>query len=135
MRRWYELVKLLVGDREALTVVGDDDQSIYAWRGARTENLARLEEDFPTIKLIKLAQNYRSTSLILKAANQVIANNPHKCEKALWSDFGNGEKIRVIRCRHEDAEAEQVAAEILDMKLKQNVPFKDFAVLYRGNHQ
>ena len=131
----YELVKLLVGDREALTVVGDDDQSIYAWRGARPENLARLEEDFPTIKLIKLEQNYRSTSLILKAANQVIANNPHKFEKALWSDFGNGEKIRVIRCRHEDAEAEQVAAEILDMKLKQNVPFKDFAVLYRGNHQ
>lgn len=131
----YELVKLLVGEREALTVVGDDDQSIYAWRGARPENLARLEQDFPTIKLIKLEQNYRSTSLILNAANQVIANNPHKFEKALWSDFGNGEKIRVIRCRHEDAEAEQVAAEILDMKLKHNIPFKDFSVLYRGNHQ
>ena len=131
----YELVKLLVGDREALTVVGDDDQSIYAWRGARPENLARLEKDFPTLKLIKLEQNYRSTSLILKAANQVIANNPHVFEKALWSDLGVGDKIRIIRCRHEDAEAEQIAAEILDLKLKKNIPFKDFAVLYRGNHQ
>lgn len=131
----YELVKLLVGEREALTVVGDDDQSIYAWRGARPENLARLEQDFPSLKLIKLEQNYRSTSLILKAANQVIANNPHVFEKALWSDLGAGDKIRVIRCRHEDAEAEQIAAEILDLKLKQNIPFKDFAVLYRGNHQ
>ena len=131
----YELVKLLVAENQALTVVGDDDQSIYAWRGARPENLARLEQDFPTIKLIKLEQNYRSTSLILNAANTVIANNPHVFEKALWSDFGRGERIRIIRCRHEDAEAEQVAAEILDRKLKQDIPFKDFAVLYRGNHQ
>ncbi len=131
----YELVKLLVGEREALTVVGDDDQSIYAWRGARPENLVRLETDFPTLKLIKLEQNYRSTSLILKAANQVIANNPHVFEKALWSELGTGERIRIIRCRHEDAEAEQIAAEILDLKLKKDIPFKDFAVLYRGNHQ
>jgi len=131
----YELVKLMVGDSHALTVVGDDDQSIYAWRGARPENLARLEQDFPTIKLIKLEQNYRSTSLILNAANEVIANNPHVFEKALWSDFGQGERIRIIQCRNEDAEAEQVAAEILDKKLKQDIPFKDFAVLYRGNHQ
>ena len=131
----YELVKLLVAEREALTVVGDDDQSIYAWRGARPENLARLEQDFSSIKLIKLEQNYRSTSLILNAANTVIANNPHVFEKALWSDFGQGEKIRIIQCRNEDAEAEQVAAEILDKKLKQDIPFKDFAVLYRGNHQ
>lgn len=131
----YELVKLLVEERQALTVVGDDDQSIYAWRGARPENLARLEQDFPTIKLIKLEQNYRSTSLILNAANTVIANNPHVFEKALWSDFGQGDRIRIIQCRNEDAEAEQVAAEILDRKLKQDIPFKDFAVLYRGNHQ
>ena len=131
----YELVKLLVEERQAITVVGDDDQSIYAWRGARPENLAKLEEDFPTIKLVKLEQNYRSTSLILNAANQVIANNPHVFEKRLWSDMGSGERIRIIRCRNEDAEAEQVAAEILDQKLKRNIPFKDFAVLYRGNHQ
>lgn len=131
----YELVKQIVGDRGALTVVGDDDQSIYAWRGARPENLARLEQDFPTLKLIKLEQNYRSTSLILRAANTLIANNPHMFDKALWSELGDGDRIRVIRCRHEDAEAEQIAAEILDLKLKKNIPFKDFAVLYRGNHQ
>jgi len=131
----YELVKQLVGDRQALTVVGDDDQSIYSWRGARPENLAKLEEDFPTLKLVKLEQNYRSTSLILRSANKVIANNPHMFDKALWSDMGGGEKIRVVRCRHEDAESEQIAAEILDLKLKKDIPFKDFAVLYRGNHQ
>jgi len=131
----YELVKMLVAERQALTVVGDDDQSIYAWRGARPENLARLEKDFPTLKLIKLEQNYRSTSLILKAANQLIANNPHVFEKALWSELGMGDRIRIIRCRNEDAEAEQIAAEILDLKLKQDIPFRDFAVLYRGNHQ
>ncbi|WP_156499979.1 3'-5' exonuclease, partial [Oleiphilus sp. HI0061] len=131
----YELVKQIVGDRHALTVVGDDDQSIYAWRGARPENLARLEKDFPSLKLIKLEQNYRSTSLILRAANTLIANNPHMFDKALWSQLGDGERIRVIRCRHEDAEAEQIAAEILDLKLKKDIPFKDFAVLYRGNHQ
>ncbi len=131
----YELVKLIVEERQALTVVGDDDQSIYAWRGARPENLAKLEEDFPTLKLVKLEQNYRSTSLILNSANVVIANNPHVFEKRLWSDMGAGDRIRIIRCRNEDAEAEQVAAEILDQKLKRNVSFKDFAVLYRGNHQ
>lgn len=131
----YELVKLLVEERQALTVVGDDDQSIYAWRGARPENLAKLEEDFPTLKLIKLEQNYRSTSLILNSANTVIANNPHVFEKALWSEMGAGERIRIIRCRNEDAEAEQIAAEIIDQKLKRDVPFKNFAVLYRGNHQ
>ncbi len=131
----YELVKLLVEERQALTVVGDDDQSIYAWRGARPENLVRLEKDFPSLKLIKLEQNYRSTSLILNAANTLIANNPHVFEKALWSEMGHGERIRIIRCRHEDAEAEQIAAEILDLKLKKDIAFKDFAVLYRGNHQ
>jgi len=131
----YELVKQLVGDRGALTVVGDDDQSIYSWRGARPENLAKLETDFPTLKLIKLEQNYRSTSLILRSANELIANNPHMFEKALWSELAAGERIRVVRCRNEDAESEQIAAEILDLKLKKNIPFKDFAVLYRGNHQ
>lgn len=131
----YDLVRMLVQEREALTVVGDDDQSIYAWRGARPENLAKLEQDFSSLKLVKLEQNYRSTSLILNAANVVIANNPHAFEKALWSDMKGGEPIRIIRCRNEDAEAEQVAAEILDQKLKRGVSFKDFAVLYRGNHQ
>ncbi|MGC8119944.1 DNA helicase Rep [Marinobacter sp. VGCF2001] len=131
----YELVKQLVAERAAFTVVGDDDQSIYAWRGARPENLAQLKEDFPSLKIVKLEQNYRSTSRILRCANTVIANNPHAFEKALWSDHTIGEEIRIIRCRNEDAETERVATEILDQKLKNGLDFKDFAVLYRGNHQ
>ncbi|MBE0486527.1 DNA helicase Rep [Marinobacter sp.] len=131
----YELVKQLVAERAAFTVVGDDDQSIYAWRGARPENLAQLKEDFPSLKIVKLEQNYRSTSRILRCANTVIANNPHVFEKALWSDHTIGEEIRIIRCRNEDAETERVASEILDQKLKNGLEFKDFAVLYRGNHQ
>ncbi|WP_297798214.1 DNA helicase Rep [uncultured Marinobacter sp.] len=131
----YELVKLLVAQRAAFTVVGDDDQSIYAWRGARPENLAQLKEDFPSLKIVKLEQNYRSTGRILRSANTVIANNPHVFEKALWSDHTIGEELRVVRCRSEDAEADRVATEILDQKLKKGLAFKDFAVLYRGNHQ
>lgn len=131
----YELVKQLVGDRGALTVVGDDDQSIYAWRGARPENLEQLQKDYPSLKLVKLEQNYRSTARILKAANTVIANNPHVFDKSLWSELGYGEAIRVIRCPNEDAEAERVATEILDHKLRKNTRFGDYAVLYRGNHQ
>ncbi len=131
----YELVKLLVAERAAFTVVGDDDQSIYAWRGARPENLAQLKEDFPSLRIVKLEQNYRSTGRILRSANTVIANNPHVFEKALWSEHTIGEEIRIIRCRNEDAESERVATEILDLKLRQGLDFKDFAVLYRGNHQ
>ncbi|MDC0661300.1 DNA helicase Rep [Marinobacter sp. SS21] len=131
----YELVKLLVADRAAFTVVGDDDQSIYAWRGARPENLAQLKEDFPSLKITKLEQNYRSTSRILRCANTVIANNPHTFEKALWSDHTIGEEIRILRCRNEDAEVDRVATEIIDQKLKQGLSWRDFAVLYRGNHQ
>ncbi|WP_372966453.1 DNA helicase Rep [Marinobacter sp.] len=131
----YELVKQLVAERAAFTVVGDDDQSIYAWRGARPENLAQLKDDFPSLKIVKLEQNYRSTGRILRSANTVIANNPHVFEKALWSDHTIGEEIRIIRCRNEDAETERVATEILDQKLKNGLNFQDFAVLYRGNHQ
>ncbi|HTN35001.1 MAG TPA: DNA helicase Rep [Marinobacter sp.] len=131
----YELVKLLVAERAAFTVVGDDDQSIYAWRGARPENLAQLKQDFPSLKIVKLEQNYRSTARILRSANTVIANNPHVFDKALWSDHTIGEELRIIRCRNEDAETERVATEILDQKLKQGLNFQDFAVLYRGNHQ
>ncbi|WP_336367455.1 DNA helicase Rep [Marinobacter sp. C2H3] len=131
----YELVKLLVAERAAFTVVGDDDQSIYAWRGARPENLVQLKSDFPSLKIVKLEQNYRSTSRILRCANQVIANNPHVFEKALWSEHAVGDELRILRCRNEDAEAERVATEILDRKLKKGLGFRDFAVLYRGNHQ
>ena len=97
----YLLVKLLVKDRAQFTVVGDDDQSIYAWRGARPENLMQLKEDFPSLKVVMLEQNYRSTSRILKCANVLIANNPHVFEKQLWSEMGHGDPIRVIRCRNE----------------------------------
>ncbi|WP_372749441.1 DNA helicase Rep, partial [Litorivivens sp.] len=131
----YELVKKLVGMRAALTVVGDDDQSIYAWRGARPENLGQLQQDYPHLKIVKLEQNYRSTARILKAANTVIANNPHLFDKALWSELGYGDPIRVIKCPNEDAECERVVTEILDHKLRSGTRFGDYAVLYRGNHQ
>ncbi|QLF94328.1 DNA helicase Rep [Pseudomonas sp. ABC1] len=131
----YLLVKLLVEERAHFTVVGDDDQSIYAWRGARPENLMQLKEDFPSLKVVMLEQNYRSTSRILKCANVLIANNPHAFEKQLWSEMGHGDPIRVIRCRNEEAEAERVALEILTLHMRHQRPYSDFAILYRGNHQ
>jgi ATP-dependent DNA helicase Rep len=131
----YELVKQLIGDRSGLTVVGDDDQSIYTWRGANPENLALLQEAYPTLRVIKLEQNYRSTSRILKAANAVIANNSHIFEKKLWSELGHGEPIRIIQCANEGAELDRVAAEIIDQQMRYRRQFKDFAILYRGNHQ
>jgi ATP-dependent DNA helicase Rep len=131
----YLLVKQLIGLRGGLTVVGDDDQSIYAWRGARPENLAMLQDDFPALKLVKLEQNYRSTSRILKAANTLIANNDHVFEKQLWSELGYGDPLRVIRCTDENHEAEQVVAEIIDHRLRKRTRFGDYAILYRGNHQ
>lgn len=131
----YELVKLLVGLRRALTVVGDDDQSIYSWRGARPENLAQLQSDFPELELIKLEQNYRSTARILGAANQVIGNNPHVFDKRLWSELGHGEPIRIIQTASDEAEMDRVVTEIVDQRLRQGLQWQDFAVLYRGNHQ
>ena len=131
----YLLVRQLVGFRSNFTVVGDDDQSIYAWRGARPENLAILQTDYPSLKVVKLEQNYRSTGRILKVANELIAHNPHDFDKALWSDKGYGEPIRVISCRNEDAEAERIATEILQFQLQNQATFKDFAILYRGNFQ
>ncbi|OHV08828.1 DNA helicase Rep [Kushneria phosphatilytica] len=131
----YQLVRMLMAERSTFTVVGDDDQSIYAWRGARPENLVQLGEDFPSLNVIKLEQNYRSTAVILRAANTLIANNPHVYEKTLWSDKGLGESIRIIMTRNEEAEAERVATEILTARIKQSAKWKDFAVLYRGNFQ
>jgi len=131
----YELVKLIIGDRSGLTVVGDDDQSIYAWRGAQPENLLNLKDDYPSLNIIKLEQNYRSTGCILKSANTLIQNNPHVYEKNLWSDLGFGEQIRVLPCGNEDIEAEQITAEILHHKFQYGTQFKDYALLYRGNHQ
>jgi len=131
----YRLVQLLVGVQAAFTVVGDDDQSIYAWRGARPENLARLKADYPQLEVIKLEQNYRSTGRILRAANTLIANNPHLFEKRLWSELGPGEPIRVIHCRDEEAEADRVASEIVQHRFRHGSRYGDFAILYRGNHQ
>ena len=131
----YLLVKMLVGTQARFTVVGDDDQSIYAWRGARPENLALLKEDFPHLKVVMLEQNYRSTSRILRAANTLIANNPHVFEKQLWSELGYGEPLRVIRCRNGEAEAERVAVEIQNQHHQHKRAWRDFAILYRGNHQ
>jgi ATP-dependent DNA helicase Rep len=131
----YNLVKLLVGNQQGLTVVGDDDQSIYAWRGARPENLGQLQIDYPHLKIVKLEQNYRSTGRILRAANQVIANNSHVFEKSLWSEFGPGDPLRIVRCANEDAEAERVVMEILDFHLRRRGAYRDYAILYRSNHQ
>ncbi len=131
----YQLVRLLVGARGALTVVGDDDQSIYAWRGARPQNLAQLKKDYPNLKLIKLEQNYRSTGNILHAANTLIANNPHVFEKRLWSEIGNGDPLRMIVCKDEQHEAERVVSEIIHHRYRIGAPLSDYAILYRGNHQ
>ncbi|HEQ3486462.1 TPA: DNA helicase Rep [Vibrio cholerae] len=131
----YELVKLLVGERGRLTVVGDDDQSIYSWRGAKPQNLVLLGEDFPSLKLIKLEQNYRSTSRILRAANILIANNPHVYQKALFSELAEGEKLKVILANNENHEAERVTAEIIAHKFLNRTEYRDYAILYRGNHQ
>ena len=131
----YELVKTLVNEKQALTVVGDDDQSIYAWRGARPENLMQLQTDFPGLEIIKLEQNYRSTGRILRAANTLIDNNPHLISKQLWSELGPGDPLRLISAENEEDECERVVNEIIDMRLKRRCKYSDFAVLYRGNYQ
>ena len=131
----YELVKLLTQTSGTLTIVGDDDQSIYAWRGARPENLNELSVDFPTLKVIRLEQNYRSTRVILETANTLIANNPHIFKKTLWSDKGFGDRIEILPTKTDEDEAERIASMILQRRLNQKKQFSDFAVLYRSNHQ
>ncbi len=131
----YEMVKLLVGERARFTVVGDDDQSIYSWRGAKPQNLVLLGKDFPKLKLIKLEQNYRSSQRILRAANILIANNPHVYDKSLFSELAYGEPLRVLFAANEEQEAERVVAEIVRHKFVGRTQFGDYAILYRGNHQ
>ena len=146
----YELLKLLVsGDdprrRGLFTAVGDDDQSIYGWRGATIENLKRLSVEYPRLKVIALEQNYRSTGHILRAANNVIAGNPKLFEKKLWSDLGDGDPVRLIECDGEEHEAERAVAfiqglraqggAIADDRASGQIHFSDFAILYRANHQ
>jgi ATP-dependent DNA helicase Rep len=137
----YEMLKSLVGERALFTAVGDDDQSIYGWRGATIDNLKRLPQEYPTLKVIPLEQNYRSTGSILRAANMVIGNNPKLFEKKLWSAFGDGEPVRLLECDNEEHEAERVVARLQALRggsvaaEGSAVEFRDFAVLYRANHQ
>ncbi len=146
----YAVLKLLVGgaDRKdaRFTAVGDDDQSIYGWRGATLDNLKMLPLDFPALKVIKLEQNYRSSAAILRAANNLIASNPKLYPKNLWSDLGEGEPVRTVDADHEEHEAERAVARIQSTRAgsadtssagaqMQHREFRDFAVLYRANHQ
>ncbi|HEX6704393.1 MAG TPA: UvrD-helicase domain-containing protein [Albitalea sp.] len=141
----YEMLKLLVGVPGMFTAVGDDDQSIYGWRGATIDNLRRLPQEFPQLKVIPLEQNYRSTGHILRAANAVIGHNPKLFEKKLWSDFGDGEPVRLVECDGEEHEAERAVARIQSLRANAGaagyaagggeVQLKDFAILYRANHQ
>jgi len=131
----YELLKLLAGPRQAFTAVGDDDQSIYGWRGATLENLKRLAEDFPALKVIKLEQNYRSSVTILQAANRLISHNPKLHEKKLWSEHGVGDPITVVACDSDEHEAESVVMRLQAHRFERRGRFADYAILYRGNHQ
>ncbi|MFT0532218.1 UvrD-helicase domain-containing protein [Castellaniella hirudinis] len=131
----YQLVRLLCGDRAMLTAVGDDDQAIYAWRGATVENLAQLERDYPRLRVIKLEQNYRSVQRILQAANQVIGHNPKTFDKTLWSELGVGDPIGVTPMGSDLIEAESIAMRLSAARFERQAQWKDFAVLYRGNHQ
>jgi ATP-dependent DNA helicase Rep len=129
------LMRLLTGPMASFTAVGDDDQSIYAWRGADIENLRQLQIDFPNLKVVKLEQNYRSTTRILKAANNVIRQNPKLFDKKLWSDKGHGDPIRVMACRDGEHEAEWVVTRLLAHKFETRGKWSDYAILYRGNFQ
>jgi len=131
----YRLLQLLAGVRAAFTAVGDGDQAIYAWRGADAENLNALQRDFPQLKIIKLEQNYRSTTRILKAANSLIAHNPKLFEKRLWSEHGHGDALQGSACRDGDHEAELVTMKLMAHKFDHRGRYSDYAVLYRGNHQ
>ncbi len=131
----YKLVKLLTGVEGNFTAVGDDDQAIYGWRGADVENLRQLTQDFTRLKVIKLEQNYRSTVRILRAANQVISNNPKLFEKKLWSELGTGDLIQVSAARDDEHEAESVVMKLMAHKFENRTAYADYAILYRGNHQ
>ncbi|MFT5813394.1 MAG: ATP-dependent DNA helicase Rep [Psychroserpens sp.] len=131
----YELIKQITGEQGLLTVVGDDDQSIYSWRGAKPQNLVLLGKDYPNLKLIKLEQNYRSSGRILKCANTLIANNPHVYDKALFSELNYGVALRVLQTKNEDHEVERVVGELIGHRFLNKSKYKDYAILYRGNHQ
>ncbi|QDA57437.1 UvrD-helicase domain-containing protein [Thermomonas aquatica] len=131
----YRLLKAIAGEKGHFTCVGDDDQSIYAWRGANPDNLLSLGTDYPKLEIIKLEQNYRCSNRVLRAANALIAHNPHEHPKTLWSDAADGERIRVWECKDAAHEAEKVAAEIQFVAQKHAAPWSEFCILFRGNHQ
>ena len=131
----YELVKLITGKQGLLTVVGDDDQSIYSWRGAKPQNLVLLGKDYPNLKLIKLEQNYRSSGRILNCANILIANNPHDYQKALFSELAYGPELKVIATKNEENEVERIIGELIGHRFMNRTQYRDYAMLYRGNHQ
>ena len=131
----YRMMKALAGPKAAFTAVGDDDQSIYAWRGADLGNIHLLKEDYPRLKVIPLEQNYRSTTRILAAANAVIAHNPKIFEKKLWSEHGLGDAIHIQLCRDDPHEAEWVVSRLMAHRLQNRGKWSDYAILYRGNHQ
>lgn len=131
----YRLLKAIAGPRGLFTCVGDDDQSIYAWRGANPDNLLELGKDYPSLQIVKLEQNYRCSNRVLRAANALIANNPHEHPKTLWSEQADGARIRVWECRDSAHEAEKVAGEIHFLATAKQVPWEDLCILFRGNHQ
>ena len=131
----YTLMKLLLGVSNGLTVVGDDDQTVYAWRGARPENIRLLTQDFPRLKVIKLEQNYRSSNRILQTANVLITNNTHLFDKRLWSNQGLGERLRIVACKNPIHEAQRIASEILKLHFRNQDNYSNYAILYRSNHQ
>ncbi len=131
----YRLLKAIAGEKGNFTCVGDDDQSIYAWRGANPENLSQLGKDYPALRIVKLEQNYRCSNRVLRAANALIANNPHEHLKTLWSQQADGERIRVLECRDGEHEAERIASEIQFIAQSRQVEWGEFCILFRGNHQ
>ncbi len=131
----YRLLQKLTGVRAAFTAVGDDDQAIYGWRGASSDNLRQLSADYPHLHVVKLEQNYRSTVRILKAANSLISNNPKQFEKRLWSELGHGDALQVMPTRDDEHEAESVVMRLLSHKFQHRSEWRDYAILYRGNYQ
>ena len=131
----YDFLKLLIGSRERFTFVGDDDQSIYAWRGADPRNIERLSTDYPNLKVIKLEQNYRSCGRILHVANELIARNRHIIAKTLYSSYGYGDPIVIHECPDPRQEAEYVCAELTSQQYRNRYRWRHFGILYRTNHQ
>ncbi len=131
----YQLLRLLVGANARFTAVGDDDQSIYGWRGATLDNLRRLPEDYPNLEVIKLEQNYRSTNAILRAANAVIASNPKLYPKSLWSEHGEGDPVEVREADTDEEEAERIVSRLQALRGGRGCKWAEVAVLYRANHQ